>query len=211
MDDPLAEHSRRITAAPEARINFVPVPGGSRTSRRLMNEVTSSSNLNSGAVRILAPSHEMDHNYLQPDRTRNTRRTLSRHQRNADELDPLQCPPSTSELIHPLGGTSSRLRSSTANETIIQRRTYISSSATSTEGSEIVNGGSSRRIGRLVTEPVRILRRANLFAEDFNSMLISGSLIKSRYRRVESADKWAKGASNGLQRGFGSRRRDEQR
>lgn len=167
--DTLAGHSRTLIAGPETRMNFAPVPGGSRTSRRLMNEVTSSSSgsLNSGTARILARPHEVDHNYLQPDRTRNTRRTLSRHQRNADELDPLQCPPSTSELNHALVGTSvastSRLRSSTTHETIIQRRTYISTSTTSTEGAENVNGGSSRRIGRLVTEPVSLFRSAKLF------------------------------------------------
>lgn len=111
-----------------------------RSSRRLMNEVSSSSQTSTSA---LPPRHEVDHNYPQPDRTRNTRRTLSRHQRNADELDPLQCPP-TSELNH----SSSRLRSSTVTvtDTIVQRRTYIHPSTSTSVSREDV---SRRRISQV--------------------------------------------------------------
>lgn len=120
--------------------------------RRLLNEVSSSQNSNSSG-RVLA--HEVDHNYLQPDRLRNTRRTLSRHQRNADELDPLQgvqSSPQVSVVVlagssstqQPIGivASNSRLRSSSVATTIgqqstqetniMQRRNYLVRATTTT-------------------------------------------------------------------------------
>lgn len=143
-----------------------------------MNEVSSSQNSNSSSVRLLA--HEVDHNYLQPDRLRNTRRTLSRHQRNADELDPLQGVPSTSSAAAVAGpadvpaAPTSRFRSAaaaaapaTSEPTIMQRRNYLSRTMQSVELSEpvvvlradvVTVNGSSPRLSRLsqsrIAEPV---------------------------------------------------------
>lgn len=120
--------------------------------RRLLNEVSSSQNSNSSG-RVLAL---VDHNYLQPDRLRNTRRTISRHQRNADELDPLQgvqqsspqvsvvVLPGSSSTQQPIGivASNSRLRSSSVATTagqqptqetnIMQRRNYLVRATTTT-------------------------------------------------------------------------------
>ena len=94
---------------------------GGRT-RRVVNEVTSSQG------RILP--HD-DHNYMQPERPRNTRSTLSRHQLNVEDVDPLQgiperVEPSTSRLRAPGG-------SAETTSTIVQRRSYLSRSTTLTE------------------------------------------------------------------------------
>lgn len=119
--------------------------------RRLLNEVSSSQNSNSSG-RVLAL---VDHNYLQPDRLRNTRRTLSRHQRNADELDEQgvqQSIPQMSVVVlagssstqQPIGivASNSRLRSSSVATTagqqptqetnIMQRRNYLVRATTTT-------------------------------------------------------------------------------
>lgn len=150
-----------------------------------MNEVSSSQNSNSSG-RVLA--HEVDHNYLQPDRMRNTRRTLSRHQRNADELDPLQGLPSapgaaTAPTIS--AASTSRLRSSSAasttttttEPTIMQRRTYLSRSTSSSEvtvqvltiRSQALNGGGARQRslhGGRLNEPVRKLHQGKSFVRE---------------------------------------------
>lgn len=132
-----------------------------RLGRRLLNEVSSSQNSNSSG-RVLA--HEVDHNYLQPDRTRNTRRTLSRHQRNADELDPIALPESTPTPANvPLNSEPSsvhvnRLRSSSSSApttstttTIVQRRNYMSR-ITSTN---VDQGAASSSASRLRAVPGR--------------------------------------------------------
>lgn len=165
-DEPLAGPSTATESTSRA----------ARLERRLLNEVSSSQN-SSSPGRVFA--HEVDHNYLQPDRMRNTRRTLSRHQRNADELDPLQGLPGTAAVA-----STSRLRSSTTTtttttiiateSTIMQRRNYLSRSTTATPSlsevtvqvspmrPEALNGGGvssarqrSLQSGSRVNEPVR--------------------------------------------------------
>lgn len=89
--------------------------------RRLLNEVVSSS------AGLLAPPHEVDHNYLQPERHA-TRRQLSRHQRNPEELD-LPSNPIAQQ---------SRLRSTTATETIVQRRNYMSRTTMSSTTQRVI-------------------------------------------------------------------------
>lgn len=126
-------------------------------------------------VELLAP-HEVDHNYLQPDhQVRSSRRALSRHQRNADEWDPLQ-EPSTSAHHSVLAGvvaSTSRQRattqSTTTTDTIVQRRSYITRAPTTSsppsrrgdvvgESTEVANGLSRLRPSHSrVGEPVRIL------------------------------------------------------
>lgn len=167
-DEPIAGPSSGVlaTASAAAATTSSSNSRSARMGRRLLNEVSSSQNSNSSGR--LFQAHEVDHNYLQPDRMRNTRRTLSRHQRNADELDPLQGlpndTPAASVAVAVGAGpgpssvaSTSRLRSSSSSSTVVvttivqpqsqqpletnimQRRNYLSRATTSSSSTELVH------------------------------------------------------------------------
>lgn len=111
------------------------IAGPSGTSRFSRTGSITTTAIGTTQRQRMAP-HEVDHNYgeQEPSSVRQSRRMnviLSRHQRNADELDPLQDrpAPSTSTAEQP-STSSSRVRATSTNsESTIVRRSYMSRSS----------------------------------------------------------------------------------